>query len=497
MRQRLNLSVTIAVLCMLLVSGTLFNQTSRAASGPTLSVDLRAARHPISQDVYGITFWWTDNGSTKDRNERNEQIDFAKAIGLPVNRSGGDATTRYNWQLDSTNAGSDWFYIGGGNTNPTPGAGNDVIIDTNKTIGAKTVMTVPIIDFINKSKEWVCSFPKSIYSEQQSYNPYVHPIINGQLTDCGNGIKPDGTELIDTHVSDHDMPNSPDFQKGWIQHLVQKYGTTSAGGVQVYQLDNEPSGWLAVHRDVHPQGVGYTELRDRTVDYAAAIKSVDPAAETLGPGDIPYAYLGCNNCGNDGAAAHNNTQLGEWYLQQMAQYEKDHGVRILDYYAMHYPGCCGENLIGRAQERIDIFRGWIAKDYPGTKLAFDEYNWGDAKDFTNALLTADGLGLFGREQADLASYWGLDDVSWPTAYAFRMYRNYDGNGGGTTKKSIVTERIDRVEARGAAGAILGGFLRRLGLLKLKIAGVDCRQCLPGLHLIANFDRNCCDRACLA
>ena len=338
MRHRLNASAMIAVLCALLASGLLFSQTSRAASGPALSVDLRAARHPISQDVYGITFWWGNDDQTAAK------VAYAKAIGLPVNRSGGDATTRYNWQADASNAGEDWFFMGGnGQASPTPGATYDAIVDTNRTVGAKSILTIPIIGWINSNSAWTCSFPRSVYGDQQSYNPYVHP--NGD--DCGNGRRGDGSTIVDTNIAAHDKPNAVSIQKGWVQHLVQKHGTRSAGGVAVYQLDNEPSGWLAVHRDVHPQGVGYTELRDRTVDYAAAIKAVDPSAMTLGPGDIPYAYLDCNNCGNDGAAAHNNTQFGEWYLQQMAQYEKDHGVRILDYYAMHYPGCCGENPLGR------------------------------------------------------------------------------------------------------------------------------------------------------
>ena len=65
---------------------------------------------------------------------------------------------------------------------------------------------------------------------------------------------------------------------------------------------------------------------------------------------------------------------------------------------------------------------------------------------SNALLTADGLGLFGREQVDLASYWGLDDVSWPTAYAFRIYRNYDGKGGrfGTTSVQATSADATRL-----------------------------------------------------
>jgi len=39
---------------------------------------------------------------------------------------------------------------------------------------------------------------------------------------------------------------------------------------------------------------------------------------------------------------------------------------------------------------------------------------------------ADVLGIFGREGLDLATLWGPPDAAQPGAYAFRMYRNYDG-----------------------------------------------------------------------
>ena len=418
------LLATFSALASLRADATM-QQVANAAPGPALTVNVGADRHPISPDIYGVTFWWGDKQAAESA--------FARDVRLPLNRSGGDATTRYNWEADASNAGSDWYYMGGnGRANPTPGASNDTIVAANNAVGAKSIITIPIIQNINASSDWNCSFPRSVYGEQESFNPYVHP--NGD--DCGNGVRKDGSQIADTNIAAHDKPNDPAIQRAWVEHLVGRFGTAANGGVGIYQLDNEPSGWLAVHRDVHPQGVGYSELRDRSVAYAAAIKAADPSAKILGPGDIPYAYQDCNNCGNDGAAAHGGVPFGQWYLQQMAAYERQHGVRLLDYYSMHYPGCCGSNPIALAHERIATFRGWIGTDYPGTRLGFDEYNWGDANTLTNALLTADGLGLFGRDQVDLASYWGLDDVTWPTAYAFRMYRNYDGKNGAFGETSL-------------------------------------------------------------
>jgi hypothetical protein len=44
------------------------------------------------------------------------------------------------------------------------------------------------------------------------------------------------------------------------------------------------------------------------------------------------------------------------------------------------------------------------------------------------LAQADILGVFGREGLDLATMWGEPKPTDPGAYAFRMYRNYDGAG---------------------------------------------------------------------
>ncbi len=385
---------------------------SASAAGPVLQVDVCASRHLISNDIYGVTLWYAE-GDTLAPNTQ-----FAKDISLPVNRLGGDATTRYNWQVDASNAGFDWFFMGGGAvTTPVPGASFDAHISTNKSVGARTVITIPIIEYINKTAGWQCSYPKSVYPNQESFNPYVHP----NNDDCGNGK--DATThqpIIDAHISNHDVPNSPDIQKAWVQHLVSKFGTAANGGVPIYQMDNEPTGWQGIHFDVRPMPPTCDELRDKTYTYAAAVKAADPSAAVLGPGDIPVA---------DDFDCSGQTR-GQYYLAAMAAYEKQHGARLLDYYSHHYPGCCAGDPIDNADKRIKKHQGWIADKYPGTKLAYDEYNWGtDVSTYATALLAADGLGLFGRDAVDLASFWGLDDARTATGTAFRLYRNYDGKGG--------------------------------------------------------------------
>ena len=64
---------------------------------------------------------------------------------------------------------------------------------------------------------------------------------------------------------------------------------------------------------------------------------------------------------------------------------------------------------------------------PGTPIGITEYNWGAESHINGATTQADILGIFGRENLDLAARWTTPDASTPTYKAIKMYRNYDGN----------------------------------------------------------------------
>ena len=61
----------------------------------TVNIDVGANRHPISPYVYGVAFG--NNSTLTDLN-------------APLNRLGGNATSRYNWQFNADNRGQDWYF---------------------------------------------------------------------------------------------------------------------------------------------------------------------------------------------------------------------------------------------------------------------------------------------------------------------------------------------------------------------------------------------------
>ena len=402
---------------------------SFAQSNPTLTVDAGSNQHPINPNIYGIASYGLDTT-------------FAKEIKVPNIRWGGDGTTRYNWQVDSSNAGFDWFFMGGnGQSNPVPGASADAMV--RSYIPAAPLITVPIIPFVNKASEWNCSFPVSVYGAQQSTNPYVHP--NGD--NCGNSISQTGSQLADSNIYANHVDNSVLLQEGWVQHLVVTFGTAAKGGVPFYQLDNEPGGWGNTHRDVEPGGAPYSTIVALGQQYATMIKQQDPSASVLGPSDFTLGgWIGA-------PSQQNNLYAGQFYLQQMAAFEKTHGSRVLDYFDEHYypqfsdaasqlastrtlwdPTYNGGTWVEQyffngPMQLIPRFQGWIAQYYPGTKLAFSEYSIDSGhKLVTDALAETDVLGIFGRQAVDFANMWSAPAPTDPVAYAFRLYRNYDGQG---------------------------------------------------------------------
>jgi hypothetical protein len=102
-----------------------------------------------------------------------------------------------------------------------------------------------------------------------------------------------------------------------------------------------------------------------------------------------------------------------------------------------------EGWIGQPVYLIPRMKEWVANRYPGTKLAITEYNWGALGYMNGALAEADLLGIFGREGLDLATLWGPPDIDDPGAYAFRMYRNYDGQDSGFGETSVQAASTDQ------------------------------------------------------
>lgn len=425
----------------------------------SLSVDANLNRKPISPLIYGINGYGMNGGD----------VAFMQGLGISVRRWGGNNVSRYNWQKDASNTASDWYFENtrmSDATNLPTDSGANRFITNNKQAAANSIITMPMIGYVAKDGNLSsCGFSVAKYGPQTGSDPY--------RPDCGNGVKPDGSFVTGNAKTDTSVAVGTTYVKNWVSYLVTRYGNANNGGVNFYGLDNEPDIWFETHRDVAPVGLKYDQIKNLTYQYAAAIKAADPNAKTLGPDVMGWTYYWHSPYDGqrqdwatpDDRNAHGGIPLVPWYLQQMKAYEVANGKRLLDYLDLHYytatpgvslqpagnattqalrlestrslwdPTYVDQSWIAQAGpdngivKLIPRMRSWVANNYPGTKLAITEYNWGAPEHINGALAQADVLGIFGREGLHLATLWSPPTANQPLAYAFRMYRNYNGTGG--------------------------------------------------------------------
>jgi hypothetical protein len=427
------------------------------AQNVSVSVDAGADRKPIDDRIYGLNFATTA-----------QLLD----LNVTLNRSGGNAETRYNWQLNAGNRGMDWFFESLDEGGATVAAASDAFINSTKTGGAEPMVTIPTIGWtatLGPNRGKLSSFSIAKYGAQQ-YNDWEW------MPDAGNGIRPDGvTRVTGNDPLDANIQVDSLFQKAWVQHNVSTFGLSSAGGVRYYMMDNEPSLWHETHRDVLPTGATMEQIRDKVLDYGTRVKEADPNALVAAPEE--WGWLGYKYSGYDqqyaaqhnnwsyfpDRAAHGNEDFIPWFLKAMKQRQDQSGKRLLDILTVHYypqgdrvawpnthyefsndvstttqllrnrstrglwdPSYTDESWINDTVMAIPRLKAWVAANYPGTKIGITEYSWGADGHISGAMAQADVFGIFGREGLDLATRWTTPATGTPAYNSIKMYRNYDG-----------------------------------------------------------------------
>ncbi len=240
-----------------------------AAAGPALTVDLGNPTHPINPYIYGMNGYGFVNSVDGPANP-------------PVIRWGGDSTSRYNYQLGVSSSASDWYFENQSNAGVGPTGEFNDFVTSNQAVGAISMGTVPGLGWVAKEGT-SCSFPTSTYPNQQSVDT---------SRNCGNGVYPEGVSgctdssgcnITGNAATDTSVAKGPTWAGSWITSLVGTFGTAANGGVAIYDLDNEPSWWDAVHRDVHPLPFTYDEATNNGIATALAVKTADSTAAVSGP----------------------------------------------------------------------------------------------------------------------------------------------------------------------------------------------------------------------
>ena len=448
-----------------------------------VTIDEGADQHPISPFIYGMAF---------------APGDYLKDLRLGSNRWGGNDKSRYNWvHGNAVNAARDWWWVNRpawGSSTGGPSSAADAFFRQNREAGTATMLTVPTMGWVARDAD----------NGHKSLN--VPPAGGSVLTADGaiSGYDPTDNRRLTSIMSKArksgpfaDAPDSADgivYQDEWVHHLVKMFGAASSGGVRFYAMDNEPDLWDFTHTDVHPARMGYDAMLANFLEYAAAVKAIDPSAQVTGPvssGWTAYRYSPLDR-GDDNFHTHADcTRHGDevfllWFLRQVRAHDLQSHTRSLDILDVHYyPQGQGlysydvdrdaqtrrlratralwdgsytdESWIGEPVRLIPRLKEWIASGYPGTKLGITEWNFGADQDMNGALAIAEVLGLYGREDVYLANYWAYPAKGSPGYLAFRLYRNADGQGHGFGDLSCraMTTNTDQLSCFAATDTITG------------------------------------------
>ncbi len=416
--------------------------------GVQVTIDAGASGRAISPLIYGVSFADTA---------------VLKRLGATVDRWGGNSATTYNWLNHCWNAARDWEFRN------KPADDADTFVRSALDAGAVPLMTIPTIGFVSRDCN---NATRSVGVPDQG----ASPVSAGSAAIRGyDPAKNRAAVYVQSAARrpSNGQPADPGtiYQSDWVAHLTQRF--PGSGGVRYYAMDNEPDAWAETHTDVRPVPMGYDEMLSNFEQYASAVKGQDPSALVLGPELCCWTTLFNSDLdrGQDNfrthadRTAHGNQDFLPWWLQQVAARDRQAGRRNLDLLDVHfYPQASGvfsdkadpktqalrirsvralddpiyldESWIASEVNLIPRLQQWIHDDYPGTRLALTEYNFGGQGDASGAVALAEALGTFGRDGVDLATYWPYPSPDTPAGAAFRLYRNFDGSGGSFGDRSL-------------------------------------------------------------
>jgi hypothetical protein len=440
----------------------------QAAPGIThITVDATASRHPISPLIYGVNF---------------APARVLADLNAPVNRSGGDNVSLYNWQLNARNAGRDWFFESMPCSNDIFEQLGDGFVDLTRQGGSRSMLGIPMTGWVAKlgpNRSRLASYSITKYGLQHSTD------VHG-MTEAGDGLTLDGKFILNNDPHDAAIPDTLDRESSWVRHLVDRWKRADKGGVAYYQLDNEPSRWHDIHRDVQPVGLHASELAAKTIAYGRMIKSIDPSAKVLAPEE--WGWTGYFDSGFDQQLRELNdkqtlpdrkTQTGgmdllPWLMQQWKAAGKPVDIVSVHFYPQGGEYKEQDDLSERMQllrnrstrllwdrnykdtswmndtiALIPRLRDWVDRYYvAGTPVAITEYSWGAEKSMNGATAQADILGIFGREGLYMATRWIAPAEGSPVYLSMKLFRNYDAKRSafGDTSVAATTPDADVVSA---------------------------------------------------
>lgn len=422
-------------------------------SQKTIEIDVKSNVHSISPYIYGT----------------NESYEGATAA-----RWGGNRSTSYNWENNASNGGndakftSDNFYDYSGSTVPAL-----PILNATKDADSKgqyNLVSLQAAGYVAADKNGIVSEEQAAPSERwkpisfHKSEPYtltpdpkddtvyidelVH-YLSAKLGRAGDGgvsayaIDNEPYLWSQTHARLHPQKTTPEelIEKTvGLSKVIRElapgadiYGPMFFGWTDAYRwgmVDDRSSEWNKYRDLSHREGytttyawfVDYYLDTLRKVEEATGHRSIDAIAFHWYPES--YGKVTRKRVVDLDNVASPSELIAEDMIEARLQ-----APRALWDSKYKYYGADGQRSyvdIQGGKAIIQKIKKSINDFYPGTKIAFTEFEY-DAEDhWSGGLSLVDVLGVLGREDVYLACKW--DAFKTYSIAAYNLYLNYDGNG---------------------------------------------------------------------
>jgi hypothetical protein len=384
-----------------------------------MTVDCRRPSHTISPLVWGL-----------NHRVGESTPEWLWELRPAVRKWGGPASSRYNWAVGAANAGAPSFenFALGEPSEPAW----EAFVAQNISHGVDSTLTLPLLGQVAKDTDahtgHAAEFPP----------PAVSSI-------------PAPVELIAQWVSAVHT-----YEEGRQQRALRQY-----------VLGHQPLRWHTVHRDLHPQPVGYDELVERTVALAKAVRQSDPNAVLVSPAFVGFGQLQfsaqdevAGYASKPDRRAHGDVPLVLHFLRKVREAEvagdkpllgalevdwfpqgrglsvgalgrtdpKTAAQRIRSTRSLWDPTYKDDSWIGEPVRLFPRLKEWMTSAYPGLGLSLGEYGFGAEQHMSGGLALAEALGRIAQANLLSAYHWHTPERGSPAYWAFRAFRNFDGQG---------------------------------------------------------------------
>jgi hypothetical protein len=310
--------------------------------GPNRVFDPPAGPVPVSPYIYGV----------------NAFAAWEQTTAWGMLRWGGDSMTDWNWTNNFSNAASDFCFWQGNEGGMATLAGTVTTgspsVQTDQTLGAASLVTVPILDFVASSavtnNVWSGSTPPCPGTPSCSGGGGNGTAMNVANLDFAStdpaspafvANNPAKGSAFCTATTGTCSVNTagPVYEDEFVNYMKTNYGS---GAPVFFMLDNEPNYWPSTHPEVYASTgvpgcgtsgvVSFDDIVTRNTTYAKAIKDAWPDAKIFGPVVAQDGILF--------AGDYNDPNLpmpfSQYYLAHMAAASATAGHALIDSFDTHY-----------------------------------------------------------------------------------------------------------------------------------------------------------------